>query len=43
MECSKLAFGMGEPKEFVSAIVVVALWSVANVVIGITIFNKKTL
>ncbi len=43
MECSKLAFGMREPKEFVSAIVVVALWSVANVVLGITIFNKKNL
>lgn len=43
MACSKLPFGVGEPSDFVAAIVVVAVWSIANIVIGIIIFNKKNL
>ena len=40
---SKLPFGVGEPSDYVAAIAVMAVWSVANIVIGIIIFNKKNL
>ena len=43
MACSKLPFGVGEPSDYVAAIAVMAVWSVANIVIGIIIFNKKNL
>lgn len=43
MESSKLPFGIGEPTDFVASIIVVGIWSTVNVILGISIFNKKNL
>lgn len=43
MGSSNLIYGLVEPTDFTAAIVVVALWSVVDIIIGIIIFNKKNL
>ena len=40
---SSLIYGLAKPADFTGAIVVVAIWSVVDIILGIIIFNKKNL
>lgn len=40
---SNLIYELAEPADFTGAIVVVAIWSVVDIILGIIIFNKKNL
>ena len=40
---SSLIYELAKPADFTGAIVVVAIWSLADIIMGIFIFNKKNL